>query len=609
MKYCLWVILCCGALCSSAQRVADVNLEKEVTTALRVLNQNSTLRIQQRLVVLDSLFEVAYGNNDFCNQARIHLLKAELYDRQGELDSAVISLLRAETGSSHACDSSLLAHNYCVNCSVQLSLGEFAIADSLSDLAIALWKSAWSQDDAKRSILFDTYANKAIALANLGRINEAEVLFDKLLQEAIQHSDSLYIEKAYTNKGTLAAITGDWTTARQFYELALGSALQRNYNKHIIELYLNLSGIYQDMSDYEKALQYLDLASARTVSKNLYDRRNIENSYALLFAKTGNWKSAFEHQQKFQMLNDSIFNEEKLTTVADVQEKYQSEKRTREIQDLKLSNLNVQLEAEKNKRARNAMIGGAGVLFVTLIFLFARYRIVQLNRNKLRRKNEIIEAERKRSDDLLKNILPEEVAEELKEKGEAQAVQFNLVTVLFTDFKGFTAMSEKVSAQDLVRDLNDCFSAFDHIAEKYGIEKIKTIGDAYMAAGGLPVPNKTHAADVVGAAFEMRNFIADGKARKMAAGLPYFEIRIGIHTGPVVAGIVGVKKFQYDIWGDTVNTASRMESSGEVGRVNISEVTYELIKGDSRFEFESRGLVAAKGKGDLQMYFVEAATH
>jgi histidine kinase len=211
--------------------------------------------------------------------------------------------------------------------------------------------------------------------------------------------------------------------------------------------------------------------------------------------------------------------------------------------------------------------------------------------------------EKKKSDDLLYNILPAETAEELKEKGFAEVRQFERVSILFTDFKGFTALSEKIAPRDLVRDLNECFSAFDRITEKYGLEKIKTIGDAYMAAGGLPRPNSTHATDAVNAAIEMRNFIAEGIGRKQAAGLPYFEVRIGIHTGPVVAGIVGLKKFQYDIWGDAVNTASRMESSGSPGKVNISEATHALVK--DQFNCEYRGEIEAKGKGKVKMFFVE----
>jgi len=213
-----------------------------------------------------------------------------------------------------------------------------------------------------------------------------------------------------------------------------------------------------------------------------------------------------------------------------------------------------------------------------------------------------LEQEKKKSDDLLLNILPKVTADELKETGTSEAKYFDSVTVVFTDFKGFTQLAEVLSPKELVKDLNECFSAFDRIMEAHGIEKIKTIGDAYMAAGGLPTVNTTHAVDAIKAALEMRDFVAQGKVRKQAAGLPFFEIRIGVHTGPVVAGIVGIKKFQYDIWGDTVNTASRMESSGEVGKVNISESTYHLVKNE--FDCEFRGEVEAKGKGKMGMYFV-----
>ena len=210
---------------------------------------------------------------------------------------------------------------------------------------------------------------------------------------------------------------------------------------------------------------------------------------------------------------------------------------------------------------------------------------------------------KKESDELLLNILPSEVAAELKAKGSADAKQFEGVTVMFTDFKGFTQLSEKLSPKELVREINECFSAFDHIMHKHGVEKIKTIGDAYMAAGGLPTSNSTHANDVVLAALEIQQFMHEHKAIKEASGQLFFEIRIGIHSGPVVAGIVGVKKFAYDIWGDTVNTASRMESSGEVGKVNVSGTTYELVK--DKFNCIHRGKITAKGKGEIEMYFVE----
>ncbi|MEZ4739994.1 MAG: adenylate/guanylate cyclase domain-containing protein, partial [Flavobacteriales bacterium] len=333
----------------------------------------------------------------------------------------------------------------------------------------------------------------------------------------------------------------------------------------------------------------------------------------------GNGKEALRYFEQMVMLKDSVFNEENTKKLTRLEMQYEFDKKeaaTRAEQDRKDA-IALQ-ELKRQKLVRNGFMGGfAVVLLFAGVFLFQRNRI-----NK----------EKNRSEELLLNILPEEVAEELKAKGEAEAVLIDHVTVLFTDFKGFTAMAEQLSPKELVNDLNVCFSEFDRIMEKYGIEKIKTIGDAYMAAGGLPTPNNTHATDVIKAAFEMRDFIAEGKARKVSAGLPFFEIRIGIHTGPVVAGIVGVKKFSYDICGDTVNTASRMEISGEVGQVNISEATYRLVRdavigedgvasthgvdphrtGDGTgysptpaFTFTPRGKVQAKGKGEMEMYFVE----
>jgi histidine kinase len=211
--------------------------------------------------------------------------------------------------------------------------------------------------------------------------------------------------------------------------------------------------------------------------------------------------------------------------------------------------------------------------------------------------------EKKKADDLLYNILPFETAEELKRNGHTQPRRFENVTVMFTDFKGFTMIAEKLNPEELVSEVDTCFGAFDEIIGKYGIEKIKTIGDAYMCVGGLPVPNSTHPEDVVKAALEIQRWVGQHKEEQKLRGLPYFDVRIGLHSGPVVAGVVGSKKFAYDIWGDTVNTASRMESSGEPGKVNISGTTYQLI--NHRFDCSFRGEISAKNKGNIKMYFVE----
>jgi class 3 adenylate cyclase len=221
----------------------------------------------------------------------------------------------------------------------------------------------------------------------------------------------------------------------------------------------------------------------------------------------------------------------------------------------------------------------------------------------LEKKNQIIEQEQKRSDELLLNILPAATAEELKQHGKTKAKFYDSVTVLFTDFESFTKISERLSPEELVSELDSCFQAFDRITTKYGIEKIKTIGDSYMCAGGLPTPNHSHPKDVVNAAIEMHEFLEQLAIKHVRKMKPVFKARIGIHTGPVVAGIVGSKKFAYDIWGDTVNTASRMESSGEIGRINISQSTYELVKED--FNCLHRGKIKAKKKGVVDMYFIE----
>ena len=173
---------------------------------------------------------------------------------------------------------------------------------------------------------------------------------------------------------------------------------------------------------------------------------------------------------------------------------------------------------------------------------------------------------------------------------------------MFTDFGNFTATAEQFSPQELVEGLDHYFSFFDQVMETFGLEKLKTIGDGYMCAGGLPVPNDTHAADIVRAALEIRDFIEREQERGQRNERPYWEIRIGISSGPVVAGIVGRKKYAYDVWGDAVVMASRMESSGETGRVNVSQSTYELIA--DQFDCEYRGKVHAKHKGQVEMYFV-----
>lgn len=245
-------------------------------------------------------------------------------------------------------------------------------------------------------------------------------------------------------------------------------------------------------------------------------------------------------------------------------------------------------------------------ILVYLIVIFNQKQLITKNRKleeKVKERTKELEEEKGKSDNLLLNILPQEVADELKSTGKYEAKQFDDITVLFTDFVGFTSISEKLSPKELVAEIHYCFKAFDEIIIRCKLEKIKTIGDAYMAVCGMPNKDNLHAIRTVEAAIEIQTFINRYQQERKEANKSFFEIRMGIHSGSVIAGIVGVRKYAYDIWGDTVNTAARMEQNSEPGKINISGITYELIK--NKYKCSYRGKIEAKNKGRIDMYFVQ----
>lgn len=310
---------------------------------------------------------------------------------------------------------------------------------------------------------------------------------------------------------------------------------------------------------------------------------------AELYKSKNDFRKAYDYYSIHVGARDSLADEEAGKKLVREQMGYEYAKKT--TQDSLQFVREKEVDQLKLERQRDYTIGGftgLGIVAVLLVFVYRQ-------RNSISR-------EKKRSDNLLLNILPAETAEELKETGTARTKKYEQVTVMFTDFKNFTQTAELLSAEELVGLINTCYGEFDRIVSRHNVEKIKTIGDSYMCVGGLPVKNDTHATDAVKAAQEMITFIRTLNAERKNQGLPFFDIRIGLHTGPVVAGIVGIKKFAYDIWGDTVNIASRMESSGEPGHINISETTYALVK--ETVACTPRGKIQAKNKGEIEMYFV-----
>jgi class 3 adenylate cyclase len=343
-------------------------------------------------------------------------------------------------------------------------------------------------------------------------------------------------------------------------------------NKEAIEKF---SRAYQlaEAEDYHGKFDYM-LVSSRRLEALHRDAADYKNAWQYASRNLQIIDSINTYTKKDQLMSEAIKRERSQNEIA-------AEKNRQKIRQG-----NIQLMM---------MAGGVLLFIIVSLMVFRNYRIQ-------RKLNKLLDEAKKQSDSLLLNILPHETAEELKATGKAIAKRFDEVTVMFTDFKDFTQASERMSAEELVDEINFYFTHFDNIITRYGIEKIKIIGDSYMCAAGLPVVNTTHAHDVVEAAMELQKFMIDQKNERSRLGKSFFELRIGIHSGPVVAGIVGLKKFAYDIWGDTVNTAARMENAGEPNKINVSGETYERVK--DRFACTYRGKVAAKHKGQIDMYFI-----
>lgn len=462
--------------------------------------------------------------------------------------------------------------------------------------------------------------------------------FSRTLRIGEEINDQHITSSGLMNCGIMYRRKGEYTKALTYLERSLKLSQKLGSKVSIARTLGNIGNIHNDLTNYEKALEYyrrslelkeeisekVGMANTLTNIGLLYQKmakvqegiKACEKAYVLSqetaalneeksaceclykgYKILGDGSKALEYHEKLWIVDDSLSADETSRNLQQMEFKKtllrDSIRRTEEDRLIQQAH---QTEIDDKNRIRNLAVAAGGFFIILALAIYARLRFT-------RNAKEAIEKEKDISDSLLLNILPAEVAEELKTKGRADAKGFDTVSIIFTDFKEFTKTSEQLSAQDLVSEISTCFEAFDHIMTKHGIEKIKTIGDAYMAASGLPIPNDTAVKGAVLAALEMQAFITQRKQEKDGLGEVAFEMRVGIHTGPVVAGIVGVKKFQYDVWGDTVNTAARMESHGKVGRVNISNTTYELLKHEE-FTFEERQELEVKGKGKMKMWFV-----
>ncbi|MFN5324808.1 MAG: adenylate/guanylate cyclase domain-containing protein [Bacteroidota bacterium] len=618
----LLFILVCVFYCFSAKAACDSTLlNKKIETSKEFFNSNPDLAIQKSTEALEeskkcnlprttasalkNLGIIYYNKGDYINALENWNEALNIFSNLGDL--AGVANIESNLGAAffNQGDDATALEYY---------LSSLKKAESLSDTLrmITLYQNIGTVYLNKKAthkqaldFFLKAYAlvsniddNDAIGTVtvNIGELYlesgvvDTALYYFEISAKALEKSENLPytllgLGKAYTNKG-------DFSKAESYQYDALTISKKLESKNDIALSLIGLGKTNLMKNDFSKAITYY--GEAENLSRQIgasYQLKDAFEGLAKAYSLNGQYKLANQYQDSLLTIKDTLFNLDIQKKLGTLQFTFDIEKKESEINLLTKDQQIKEQEIKRQKLVRNGFIGGFAI-----VLLFAGVFLSQRNR---------ISKEKKRSDELLLNILPEETAEELKATGSAKAKSFDSISVLFTDFKNFTQASEILSAEELVEEINQCYSEFDRIVTKHGLEKIKTIGDSYMCAGGIPTPCEDHAERMVKAALEMQAFIETNKANRINSNLPYFELRLGIHSGPVVAGVVGTKKFAYDIWGDTVNTASRMESSGAVGKVNISEATYALVK--DKFKCTPRGKVAAKNKGEIEMYFVEGA--
>ncbi|HMF73841.1 MAG TPA: adenylate/guanylate cyclase domain-containing protein, partial [Flavitalea sp.] len=412
--------------------------------------------------------------------------------------------------------------------------------------------------------------------------------FRKSLKAAGNTFDATF---GYSGIGKTYMKDGNYEMALLNLNKALSIAEKEDDKLQIFRVLRALADVYQKQDETSLAIEYN--SRAENISKEMDDIKvelsDLYKAMSTAYEKQKDFSNAYLYKTLYSDNKDSLWKIDTKKKLNQLQFDFELTKKEGEIvlQEAKI---------KSEKAARMGVQIGLGLILIIAFIIYRNY----LQKVKV---NKILDKQKDQIEQLLLNILPKEVASELQTSGKSIPRHFEEVSVLFTDFKGFTSIADKLSPQDVVEELNECFMAFDNIMEKYDLEKIKTIGDSYMCAGNMPSPDPDHAYKIIKAAMEIQRFVEQHNLSRELKGLEAWEIRIGVHTGPVVAGVVGKKKYAYDIWGSTVNIASRMESNGTPGRVNISAYTYEIIK--HRFQCSHRGKIYAKNLGELDMYYID----
>jgi class 3 adenylate cyclase len=565
-----------------------VNSEK--LELLRNLSFNEVNNLELSLKYADELIALSQLEKNYLYLHRGYYQKGNKNRLRGDLDKALNAFFKSVEAAIKAKFIIGEGVAYMAIADVYSIMGNADNAEIYYNKSIHLLRKTDDSISLASALLNagDEYSkNKKYNLA-LKYFKESSIIFDKA---------NYLIGTAYSlgNIGMIHAKLGNNNLAKNYISKAI-KILEELKDYYAISEYLTyMSDIYLALNDWKTSLSYtkrsLDLAQKYGLKEQI---SNANLKLSQLHQKTGNMAASFAYYKNHIAYRDSLTNLKSMQQMADIRTNYEVSQKQTEVDLLEKDS---EIQKLKDKRQQNIIYITAISLFLVLLITIGFYRRYKF----VKKTNSIIEEEKNRSNNLLLNILPEETALELKKNGKVQAKKFESVTVLFTDFEGFTQYAEKLPPEKLVESIDYYFSKFDTIMEKYNLEKIKTVGDAYMCAGGLPFPTRDHAYKMTLAALEIARFVNISE-ELITQNQTHFKIRIGINTGPLVAGVVGIKKFSYDIWGDTVNIASRMESNSEPGRINISEHTYQIIKND--FDCEYRGEIEVKNKGMMKMYFV-----
>lgn len=532
--------------------------EKESAALAKLGNANlHDSKFADALLCYEAAIDIREKLNDLSGAADQYTNSGIIHGFQGNYAQALQLHLKAQKIYEELHLSSRLA-------SSATNVGVIYLEQNNYEEALKVFKTALvireqEQNNAEVSKLLNNMGNVYHAMGNY---TEAITTHHRALEINRQIGDDVRIATSFTNMGNSYRATGQLETALKNYNEAKHLFTKAKDKRGLVQSYLNLGELSEQLQRKEEA--HAHFAKAMVLAEETGLKNQLANALefsARLHAADGNFAEAYQLQTNFMKLEKELNNTETKRLMAQMTVRHEMEQKEREAQ----------LEKQKNEELTKAY--------------------------------HALDTEKKRSDDLLLNILPFEISEELKTYGKTSPRSYAATSVMFADIKGFTIISEQLTAEEIVSGIDEYFEAFDLIMEKHGIEKIKTIGDAYLCVSGIPLPDEQHATKMVRAAKDMQQVLLQLKHKREAAGKPGFAFRIGIHSGPLVAGVVGIKKFAYDIWGDSVNTAARMEQNSEAWKINVSESTYQLVKDE--FNCIYRGEISAKNKGALKMYFVE----